>query len=155
MDTKRSHMHMLSTNPDKEVYNVLGWEEVTLKITILPKEIYKFSVIPIILPMAGVPLVVQQKWTQLVSMRMQVWSLSLLSGLMIWHFSELCRSHGHVACRPTSDPALLCLGCRPVAATLIQPWSWEPPYATGGGVKRQKRPKKKKKRCSYSHTKSR
>ena len=54
-------MHMLSTNPDKEVYNVLGWEEVTLKITILPKEIYKFSVIPIILPMAGVPLVVQQK----------------------------------------------------------------------------------------------
>ena len=37
----------------------------------------------------AVPIVAQQKQTQLVSMRMQVRSLASLSGLGIWHFSEL------------------------------------------------------------------
>ena len=40
-----------------------------------------------------VPIVAQRKQTQLVSMRMWVWSLVLLSGLRIWHCRELwCRS---------------------------------------------------------------
>ena len=42
------------------------------------------------------------------------------------------------------DPALLWLWCRPVATALIRLRAWEPPYATGAALKRQKRPKKKK-----------
>ena len=37
----------------------------------------------------GIPIVVQQKWIQLVSMRMRVWSLASCSGLGIWHCCEL------------------------------------------------------------------
>ena len=41
----------------------------------------------------GVPMGAQQLQTQLVSMRTWVWSLSLFSGLRIWHRHELwCRS---------------------------------------------------------------
>ena len=41
----------------------------------------------------GIPVVVQQKWIWLVSMKMQVWSLALLSGLRIRCCCELwCRS---------------------------------------------------------------
>ena len=41
----------------------------------------------------GVPIGAQQKQIQLVSTRMQVWSLASLRGLVIWHFWELwCRS---------------------------------------------------------------
>ena len=36
-----------------------------------------------------------------------------------------------VGCRLGSDPTLLWLWCRPVAAALIGPLAWEPPYATG------------------------
>ena len=36
-----------------------------------------------------------------------------------------------VGCRRGSDPALLWLWHRPVAATTIQPLAWEPPYAVG------------------------
>ena len=43
-----------------------------------------------------------------------------------------------------SDPALLWLWCRPGAAALICPLSWEPPHAVGVALKRQKRQKKKK-----------
>ena len=35
------------------------------------------------------------------------------------------------------DLALLWLWRRPVAAALIRPLAWEPPYATGVAVKRQ------------------
>ena len=42
------------------------------------------------------------------------------------------------------DPALL--WCRLVAATLIGPLAWEPPYATSGALKRQKDQKKRKKK---------
>ena len=36
-----------------------------------------------------------------------------------------------VGCRCGSDPALLWLWRRPVAAALIRPLAWEPPYAAG------------------------
>ena len=42
------------------------------------------------------------------------------------------------------DPVLLWLWYRPVAA--IGPLAWEPPYATGVALKRQKRPKKRDKK---------
>ena len=53
--------------------------------------------------------------THLVSMRMQVQSLVLLSGLRIWYCRELClgRRHG-------LDPALLWLWCRLAAIAPIQ-----------------------------------
>ena len=43
---------------------------------------------------------------------------------------DVGRGHG-------SDPALLWLGCRPVAAAPTWPLAWEPPYATGAALKRQ------------------
>ena len=36
------------------------------------------------------------------------------------------------------DPALLWLWHRPAAVALIRPLAWEPPYAAGAGLKRQK-----------------
>ena len=36
------------------------------------------------------------------------------------------------------DPALLWLWCRPAAVTPIRPLAWEPPYAVGVALKRQK-----------------
>ena len=41
-----------------------------------------------------------------------------------------------VGCRHGSD--LVWLWCRLVAAALIRPLSWEPPYAVGVALKRQK-----------------
>ena len=52
-------------------------------------------------------------------MRMQVQSLASLSGL--------------------KDPALLWLWRRPAAVALFQPLAWEPPFATGMALKRQKK----------------
>ena len=49
-----------------------------------------------------------------------------------------------VSHRRDSDPALLWLWRRPVAAPPIGPLAWEPPYAMGGALKRQKDQKKKK-----------
>ena len=43
----------------------------------------------------GVPVVAQQYWTWLVSMRMWVQSLASLSGLRIWHCHELGVGHRH------------------------------------------------------------
>ena len=42
------------------------------------------------------------------------------------------------------DPTLLWLWCRPVAEALIRPLAWEPAYATGVAIRRQKTKKKKK-----------
>ena len=43
-----------------------------------------------------------------------------------------------VGCRYSSDLVLLWLWCRAVATTRIQPLAWEPPYAEGVALKRQK-----------------
>ena len=37
------------------------------------------------------------------------------------------------------DPVLLWLWCRPAATALIGPLAWEPPYAMGAALERQKR----------------
>ena len=46
--------------------------------------------------------------------------------------------------RHGSDPALLWLWCRLVAAALIRPLAWEPPCAAGAAQEMAKRQKKKK-----------
>jgi len=53
-------------------------------------------------------------------------------------------------CRLGSDLALLWLWCRPVGTALIRPLAWEPPYATGAALKREKDKKKKKKKKRYN-----
>ena len=56
-----------------------------------------------------------------------------------------------IGCRGGSNPVLLWLWHRPVATAMIRPLAWEPPYAVGVALKRQKdqktekRKKKKKK----------
>ena len=44
--------------------------------------------------------------------------------------------------RHGSDPMLLWLWCRPAATARIGPLAWEPPYAVGPALKRQKDKKK-------------
>ena len=46
--------------------------------------------------------------------------------------------------RCSSDPTLLWLWCRLAAAAPIGPLAWEPLYAAGAALKRQKDQKKKK-----------
>ena len=65
----------------------------------------------------GVPIAAR---TWLVSMRMQVWSLSLLSGL--WSGIAVSCSIGH---RHSLDPTFLWLWCRLSVLTLIWPFDWE------------------------------
>ena len=48
--------------------------------------------------------------------------------------------------RQGSDPTLLWLWCGPAATAPIQLLAWEPPYATGVALKRQKR---KRKLCEF------
>ena len=48
--------------------------------------------------------------------------------------------------RGGSDPALLWLWCRPVAAARIGSLAWKLPYATGSGPRKGKKDKKKKKK---------
>ena len=52
-----------------------------------------------------------------------------------------------------SDPVLLWLWCRTAAVALIQPLVWEPPYAAGTALKRQKEKKRKEKKkiCCLPH----
>ena len=47
--------------------------------------------------------------------------------------------------RASSDPTLLWLWCRAAATVRIGPLAWEPPYAAGVALKRQKKKKKRKK----------
>ena len=49
---------------------------------------------------------------------------------------------GHRFC---SDLMLVWLWCRPVATAPIQPLAWEPSYAMGVSLKRQKKRKERKK----------
>ena len=51
--------------------------------------------------------------------------------------------------RRGSDPTLLWPWRRLVATALIVPLAWEPPYATGVALKREKDQKKKKKYYIY------
>ena len=64
-----------------------------------------------------------------------------------------------VGCRRGSDPMLLWLWHRPAATALIGPLGWEPPYAAGEALKRQKtkqnktkKQKKKKERISTAQS---
>ena len=80
----------------------------------------------------GVPVVVQWKGIWLVSMRMQIWFLALLSRLGSQHCHELWFS-----LQMQLRSMLLWLWCR-----LIQPWTtWEFPYAAGLALKSQKKKK--------------
>ena len=51
-----------------------------------------------------------------------------------------------VGCRHGSDPTLLWLWRRPVAAAPVGPLAWKPPYAAGAALGKAKRQKKKKKK---------
>ena len=53
-----------------------------------------------------------------------------------------------VGLRRGSDPALLCLWCRPAATAPIRSLAREPPYATGVALEKAKRQKKKKEQKS-------
>ena len=59
-----------------------------------------------------------------------------------------------VGCRFGSDLALLWPWRRPVATVLIHPLAWEPPYATGAALKRQKEKKKKERKKEKKNTNS-
>ena len=83
----------------------------------------------------GVPVVVQWKGTQLVSMRTPVQSLTSLSGLRI----RLC----HVGGRHGSDSVRLRLWQRSAAVAPMWPLAWELPYAMGVALKCQKKKKTK------------
>ena len=80
---------------------------------------------------SGVPVVAQQKQIQLGTVKLQVRSLDLLSGLRIWH----CRGVGH---RCGLYLVLLWLWRRLAAVALIRPLAWEPPYAVGAALEKKK-----------------
>ena len=46
-----------------------------------------------------------------------------------------------VGCRHSSDLAVMWLWCRPAPTALTQPLAWEPPYAAGADLKKQKQQK--------------
>ena len=54
-----------------------------------------------------------------------------------------------IGCKYSLALALLWLWCWPVATALIQPLTWEPPYALRGGPKKTPPPKKRRIRCTY------
>ena len=60
-------------------------------------------------------------------------------GFNPWHCLVGQRSSVTISCRVghrhSSDPALLCLGCRLVAVAVIRLLAWELPYATGVALK--------------------
>ena len=93
----------------------------------------------------GVPIMAQWKRIWLVSMRTQVWSLASLSRLRIQWCHELSCGVGR---RRGSDLALLWLWLwrRPTATAIIHPLAWEPPYATGVALNKEKKKEKRKKR---------
>ena len=74
------------------------------------------------------------------TMRLQVQSPALLSGLRIWCCRELwCRLQMQL----DLDPVLLWLWRRPVATGPIQALAWEPPYAAGAAQRNSKKTKNK------------
>ena len=91
----------------------------------------------------GVPVMAQCKTIWLASLRTQVRSLALLSGLRIW----CCRELG-VCCRHDSDLVLLWLWCWLAATAPIQPLAWELLYATCVALKKKKKKDEKGKLTS-------
>ena len=67
-------------------------------------------------------------------MRLRVQSLASLSGLGIRVSCGVGHKHG-------SDPALLWLWCRLAATAPIRPLAWEPPYAAGAALEKDKKEK--------------
>ena len=63
---------------------------------------------------------------------------------LVGYRSGIAMSCG-VACRPSLDPALLWLWCRPAMVAPIPPLAWEPPYAAGVALKKTKDQKKNNK----------
>ena len=81
----------------------------------------------------GVPVVAQQKRIRLGTLRLWVRSLALLSELRIRHCRELwCR----LQMRLESRIAVAVVWA--AAAAPIRPLAWEPPYAVGTALKKQK-----------------
>ena len=74
--------------------------------------------------------------TQLVTTRIQFdpWPHSVGQGSHVAMSCSIGRRHG-------TDPSLLWLWCRPAATALIQPLDWDPPYASGTALKRQRKKK--------------
>ena len=68
----------------------------------------------------------------------------MIPGLAQWVKGSGVAVSYDVGHRHSSDPKLLWLWCRPVAAALISTLVWQPPYAKGVALKRQKKKKKKK-----------
>ena len=53
-----------------------------------------------------------------------------------------------LGCSRGLDPVLLWLWCRAAAAAPILPLAWEPPYAAGAALERQKQTKPKNKQTN-------
>ena len=64
-----------------------------------------------------------------------------IPGLAQWVKNPAVAMSCGAGCRCSSDLALLWLWRRPAATTLIGPQAWEPPYAVGVALKRQKNKK--------------
>ena len=78
----------------------------------------------------GVPIVVQWKRIQLVSLRMWIRSLASISGLRIQRCSELwCRSKMRLG------SGIVLLWHRPAAAAPIQSLAWEFPHVASAALK--------------------
>ena len=73
-------------------------------------------------------------------MGLRVQSLALLSGVRIWCCCELW-----CGLQCGLDLVLLWLWHGPVAAALIRPLAWEPPYVMGAALEKKKKKRKKKK----------
>ena len=94
--------------------------------------------LPLELHIPGVPVLVQWKRIRLGTMRLQDRSLPSLSGLRLQHCRELWyRSKTQLG----SGIAVAVVDIAP-----IRPLAWEPPYAAGVALKRQKTKNKKQKK---------
>ena len=89
----------------------------------------------------GVPVVAQRKGIRLVSTRMRVGSLALISELRIWRCRELW-------CSLQTWLSLVLLLHRPAAAALIRFLAQELPYAAGVALENKNQPSKQKKNWS-------
>ena len=92
-------------------------------------------------------IVAQQKWTRLETMRLQVPSLALLTGLKIRRCPVSCgvgSTHG-------LDLVLLWLWCRPAAVAPIGPLAWELSYPVGAALTSKTKTKQNKKTTKYWH----